>query len=244
MRLRSTRGGAARLLCGLLAPAVGLACGARLLASPDDAPHYLKFVAFEAPGNERVLLRWPKRKMPLKVYAPEPPEGLFEDREAVWSAARSGVMAWSDAAEPGLPALELVDSAPQADIPIAWAGTSPSYSIAHCFYNVRIFQRRFGVAQIVVTGRFRDGTEATPELIREVVIHEMGHALGLGGHSPNREDAMYGFLDAPTDNMPEFLSDRIPKRVGRGLTARDRETIRLLYERPIGARMTGARRAY
>jgi hypothetical protein len=182
--------------------------------------------------------------MPLKVHVPEPPEGLFEDPKAVWAAANSGVLAWSDAARPGLPAFEFVASAPEADIPLAWADTSPSYSVAHCFYNVRILQRRFGVAQIVVTGRFRDGTEADPEVIREVVIHEMGHALGLGGHSPNPEDAMYGFLDGPSTNLPEFISDQIPRRVGRGLTARDRETIRLLYERPIGARMTGARRAY
>jgi predicted Zn-dependent protease len=64
----------------------------------------------------------------------------------------------------------------------------------------------------------------------------MGHALGLGGHSPNPEDLMYGFIDT---QAPAAGSEEPGE-----LTARDRETLRLLYRRPMGARVSGARRAY
>jgi len=56
----------------------------------------------------------------------------------------------------------------------------------------------------------------------------MGHALGLAGHSPNDNDIMgrrgIRWMERP------------------GITLRDRTTMRLLYERPIGTRMSGAKR--
>lgn len=36
-----------------------------------------------------------------------------------------------------------------------------------------------------------DGTFAGPGIIQEAVAHEIGHALGIGGHSPNPVDLMY-----------------------------------------------------
>jgi len=219
-------------------------CGASLRAQPEDSSDYLRYVAFEAPGNEHVLLRWPERKMPLKVYLPMPPDGLFDDSQAIFEAAKEGVLAWTDAAGPGLPAFELVASAGEADFPIAWAASQPSYAIAHCFLNVVILQRRFDVAQIVVTGRFRDGSLADADLIRSVVTHEVGHALGLGGHSPNPGDVMYGFADPTAEAQPADVAAPAGDPARRILTARDRETLRLLYARPIGARIAAPRRAY
>jgi hypothetical protein len=232
------------VLALLLLGAAG--CSASLRAQPEDGSDYLRYVAFEAPGNEHVLLRWPERKMPLRIYLPQPPDGLFDDPQAIFGAAREGVLAWTDVAGPGLPSFDLVASAGEAEFPIAWAGSQPSWSIAHCFYDIAILQRRFGVAQIVVTGRFRDGTFATAEMIRAVVSHEVGHALGLGGHSPNPEDVMYGFADPLEGEAGDVAApaEDPPRPRHRTLTARDRETLRLLYARPIGARIHAPRQAY
>ena len=237
--------GQRRLRAGVLALLPWIAaCGVSLIATPDSEPDYLRYVAFEAPGNERVLLRWEKDDMPLRVFVPRPPGGLFADADAVWDATKRGIIDWSGAAGPGLPAFQFADRASDAHIPIAWDEVSGGWSVAHCFYSVNLFQRRFGVAQIVVTGRYRDGTETTPEFIYEVVLHEMGHALGLAGHSPNPEDAMYGFGRGPSTNLPKFVGKRIPPKTGSGLTARDRETLRLLYDRPVGDTIRGTRSAY
>jgi predicted Zn-dependent protease len=54
----------------------------------------------------------------------------------------------------------------------------------------------------------------------------MGHALGIGGHSPDPGDIMYA---------------RASKTASNGLSERDRATLAELYARPIGARVAGGR---
>ncbi len=219
-----------------------LACGVRLVAQPDNASDYLRYVTFDAPGHENVLLRWPERKMPLKVFLPPPPRGWFADPADVEEVTRRAVTDWIDAAGPGLPRFEFVDTAGDADIPIMWADQSPSWSVAHCFYDINWPQRRFGVANVLITAWYRDGSQVPVDDLHKTLLHEMGHALGLGGHSPNPEDALYGWVKGP---KPGDLAEGIilPNR-STGLTDRDRETLRKLYAEPIGAIQSNAKQAY
>jgi len=55
-----------------------------------------------------------------------------------------------------------------------------------------------------------------------ILLHEMGHALGLTGHSPHPRDVMYKYVTQETRAR---------------LTPRDRTTLRELYSRPNGAPM-------
>jgi len=136
---------------------------------------------------------------------------------------------WTDAAGPGVPSFVFVDSPGEADIPIVWeAKPSGDWYIAHCVYDVNLIQRRFGVARILVTTRY-GGRDSVPlQQLYETVLHEMGHALGLAGHSPNEADIMYyrGTWASKTD----------------GLSEGDRATLRALYAKPNGQRVTGAKR--
>jgi predicted Zn-dependent protease len=57
-------------------------------------------------------------------------------------------------------------------------------------------------------------------LVTLCCLHEVGHALGMHGHSPNNHDVMF-----PSVTL-----------VGRtGLTERDKNTIRLMYKSSTGA---------
>jgi len=189
-------------------------------ASPDaEAGDYLNQVAVRDSFSDTYLLHWPKRKMPLSVYLPAPPEGLFPDTEATRAEVRRAVLDWTDVAAPGVPSFRFVESHGEADIPIVWAEEpNGDWFIAHCAYQVNIRQKRFDVERILVTGRWGDGHVAAPGEIYETVLHEMGHALGLMGHSDDPQDIMYASLS------------RIPG--GKGLSARDRNTLRELYAGP------------
>jgi TonB family protein len=187
------------------------------VAARGQSETYIRRVGAAGPFRNTYLLHWPVKKMPLSVYLPPPPDGLFADPEAVYAAVRNGVLGWTDVASPGVPGFRFVDSHSEADIPVIWADEPDGdWYIAFCSFQVSTTQLRFGVEQILVTGRWSDGRIAEPEEIEEVVLHETGHALGLIGHSEDPRDIMY----------PSVVEDRSP-----GLSERDRATLRELYSR-------------
>jgi predicted Zn-dependent protease len=211
---------------GLLASVVLLAATFATAARAEPGADYLRQVTFEMPGHQRVLLRWPHDKMPLRVHLPPPPEGLFPDPEAILDSVRGGITDWTDVAAPGVPRFAFVDEPGQADLRIRWAATPMGDGyVAYCSYQIDVMTRRFRVEHILVTGRWQDGRLADLHDVYAVMLHEMGHALGLGGHSDHPGDVMYPSAAAETRG---------------GLSERDRATLRALYDRPIGAR-AGAR---
>jgi predicted Zn-dependent protease len=203
-----------------------LACAAPQQRRSDD---YLRYVGFDLPFNENVLLHWSRQQMPLHVHLPDPPEGFYTDPEAVRDVVREGVTDWSDVAGPGLPSFVFVETPGAADIQIAWALESPdpSWYIAHCVYSQTVESKQFGVDRILVTARW-GRREFSLDMLYATLLHEMGHALGLGGHSPNPADVMYarGFPEARP-----------------ALSERDRATLRVLYAKPNGHRVTAPKRA-
>jgi predicted Zn-dependent protease len=216
------------LALGLLAAAFACGSGAPGPGPARDADNYLRWVAVRMPvGGESLLLRWPDGSMPLKVHLPRPPDGLFEDPEAIHDSVRDGILDWTDVAGPGIPRFVFVDDKGAADIPIVWAAQPDgAWYIAFCAYEPNLTGRRLDVSHILVTARWQDGRVADVHDVHRVLLHEMGHALGLTGHSPLDTDIMGG-----------------PPREGvDSLSQRDRNTLKALYARPIGTRIIGAKR--
>jgi predicted Zn-dependent protease len=165
--------------------------------------------------------------MPLKVHLPRPPDGLFEEPDGIFDSVRDGILDWTDVASPGVPSFEFVEDKGDADIPIVWAAEPDGgWYIAFCAYEGLGQARRLSVSHILVTGRWQDGRLADLHDVHRVLLHEMGHALGLMGHSPDSGDIMGG----------------PPREDVAGLSQRDRTTLKMLYARPIGTRILGAKR--
>ncbi|MBL0939612.1 MAG: hypothetical protein IBJ03_12000 [Gemmatimonadaceae bacterium] len=56
-----------------------------------------------------------------------------------------------------------------------------------------------GATLVSVVIRLDVGGMASQAILDAVVAHELGHAIGIGGHSPNPSDVMYG---SPTIRIP------------------------------------------
>ena len=141
-----------RLGCVFLVASVLACASANERRERDTTPeNYLNQCAFKRePGNDWRLLRWREKQMPLRVYLPPPPDGVFPDPAAVHEAVRSGILAWEGVVKPGVPSFEFVDTPGGAQIPIQWnASNDGGWFIAHLVYRIR--NDRFGVENMLLT---------------------------------------------------------------------------------------------
>jgi hypothetical protein len=243
----------ARAALPLLPLLLANGCGVRRVAEPDERPDYLRYVAFDLGRRQFMLLHWEDHEMPLRVHLPAPPSGLLPDPAAIQESARQGILAWTDVASPGIPAFAFVDAAGDAQLPVVWAEEAIGRPIAQCAYSPTTFSGRLRIDQILVTGRRRDGSLATPEEVRLTVMHETGHALGLSGHSPNPDDIMYPFAgvageNPPSATQPDAAAASTPqpphRSTAQGLSARDRATLQKLYAKPNRTRVPNPKSVY
>jgi hypothetical protein len=170
------------------------------------------------PFDERFARRWPDDRMPLRVHLPEPPGDAIPgaSREAVRQAVVDAVESWSDAVRPGVPAFRFVESSWRADLRFRWTKQ---------FRDLRLGETRAPTTETFRIRSIQLATQWDPRVAAPlgglacVVRHEVGHALGLWGHSPEPGDLMFAayfdFVHASRDGCRQ--------------TERDLETLRLLY---------------
>ncbi len=148
-----------------------------------------------APSPQGYLL-W--SAWPVQVYL-EPSQALVgtaaAQRQAVWQAqAESAIADWSRY----LP-LETTDDEAQANIvilrkqpPLRWENGKISRA-RHAETRFRIIPDRDAQGQSCLRHRqtVYVGDRQGPQQLRGTLRHELGHALGLWGHSPNPVDVLY-----------------------------------------------------
>jgi len=191
--------------------------------TPPLASHYLWNVGVWRAGldpfDERSAWRWPDDRMPLRVYLPEPPEDAAGGAggEAVRRAVVEAVESWADAVRPGVPSFRFVDSRWRpADLRFRWARRLRQLRLGE---TRAVNAKRIRITSIQIATQWDPRVAAPLEGLACVVRHEIGHALGLWGHSPEPSDLMYaGYFDS-----------RKAKRSDCRQTERDLETLRLLY---------------
>ena len=163
--------------------------------------------------------RWPKRQSTIMVYFDRNtkvpgvrPEfiGVLRDCLTEWSHALGGTITFAEST------LER-----NADLVFRWV-YQPRPGRDDLLLNERgnasltAMRGQISHATIkLLTAPSLVGGDVSEEIVRKTCLHEIGHALGIAGHSPNSNDVMFYLIESPT--------------VSGHLTDRDRATIRKLY---------------
>lgn len=211
-------------------------------------PNYLPFMVHRWPGEAAsgdvlLLCRWPDDAMPLRVHLeqtsiPDDLQNEFDpvDPERFVRAMERALRTWEEALE-GLVSFRVVGRAEDAQLRLrlrAERAPEPEPRVRVLGMTAAIrracspkgwdpeserMQVRFAVpeATIYLADEFGLLTAAQVEVI---TLHEIGHALGMLGHSPIPTDLMYRVLD---------------ERVGaEGLSDQDVNSFVSLYRLPNG----------
>lgn len=175
-------------------------CGTSTLLNADN---YLLQI------NKGGLYRWKTTNMPLKVFieSGQTIEGYSPNYE---NYLRSAFSTWQKASV-GKISFSYTNDQKAADITCRWsadyarvkrtgeAGTTKTHLAPNGFINK---------VDITIFTKLSAKTESIPaESMRRVTLHEVGHALGLSGHSKNSKDIMF-FSNTVCDSGEIALSKR------------------------------------
>ncbi len=178
------------------------------------SPDYLSVINRMTQGRK---LTWPLFLNPVYVHIrfnrPEQTAYLPVIREALgtWEEATSGRVRFREVAAPARANIMInLEEGPLAH---------PSQEVAHARYDIRQDrQERNHMMHVTIT--LKTGTdqdrdiplETRQQQVQRFALHELGHAIGLWGHSTNPDDIMY------TRPIASHLSER------------DIRTVRRLYD--------------
>lgn len=163
--------------------------------------------------------RWPQDKLPIKVFIGTG-AGVEGFRESFRTQFIQALDAWMRACQNRL-AYVVVEDKSGADLVCDWtanpaevseAGTQSERGIAHIYARGGDIQR--ATLKILTRPMLEEGTLSDDDF-KKACLHEIGHVLGLQGHSSNNHDVMFFTVDTST--------------VWPVLSKRDKATISRLY---------------
>ena len=174
--------------------------------------------------TQKVKLRWPRQKMPIKVYIDNGADvqGMKVDYATLLQKAFDD---WLAAASEYLN-IVYVNNANQADITTRWTNNLNEVVSLAEGGDTKYQGNGKGLNHVsitILTVNPSPSIKLSPNMINWIAHHEVGHAFGLLGHSPSINDIMY--FSAPQ-------ADKVPL-----LSQRDKQTLNLLYSRNLGPTM-------
>jgi tetratricopeptide (TPR) repeat protein len=175
------------------------------------------------PGNDYLadvtrqgVLRWGARRMPLKVFI-EDGKLIPGYRPDFSSILKDAFQSWADASS-GLVGFQYVPTPAGADVFCHWSANTAKFKDSAETAETKLYSDRYGVArgeiEILTLAPVSNQT-VTDKSMRGTTLHEVGHVLGLAGHSKTPGDIM-------------FFSNSLSEAT-QNLSIRDKNTLVRLY---------------
>lgn len=182
------------------------------ISSQENTPDY---VAIASQGSQGQRLIWPKHLIPIPVLIE-----LDPDQAPFLPAIQESLKQWEEASQ-GRVQFHEIGNPHQARIKIRLQEgplSHPFLEVGHASYNVENGADAEG-GDMQVSIRVNTGERELPisletrlTHVKRLVLHELGHAIGIWGHSTNPEDIMFA------------------RPLAFALSQRDRRTLQRLYE--------------
>lgn len=168
--------------------------------------------------GEMTVRRWPETTPGLRIWVPEPESLPPSMAREFQRAVTRGLQVWHNHPFPLTISTRSVRENP--DITVEWVRSLGENRLGEARTEWReangTFQMSVPGFVLVTHHPARPGEPLTPDEVRLVAAHEMGHALGLR-HSDDQRDLMY------------------PQNTAWRPTARDYRTMEAVYRMPNGA---------
>ncbi len=169
------------------------------------------------------VMRWPESRMPIRVFI-HPAEAMPTYHPTYQAILKGAFDDWSSASA-GRVRFIFVPSAADSDIECFWLSNPAELSNSSESGEARVFNNREGIVRGTVkllTVPLSAELPLTDNRMRQICLHEVGHVLGLAGHTSNPADAM--FFSSSVDDAWKVLS------------VRDQTTITKLYSTNFAGR--------
>lgn len=176
---------------------------------------YYEYVTYD------YITRWAREKFPLKVYVPDEKKcaRIPGYRPEFGKAFRDSLEEWHKLSG-GLISFTVVQDKDKADIECVWTNNPRAMAnLAEAGETRTSFNSEIGIlhAKIILLTVAPGMPNISVTDVKRTCLHELGHSLGLTGHSPEPEDIMYF-------SVSDLQQD---------LTSRDTKTLCHLYQPQI-----------
>jgi predicted Zn-dependent protease len=162
------------------------------------------------------VIKWSATRMPLRVFV-EDGKGVPGYRPVFSTILKEAFNDWANGSD-GLVSVVIVADSQHASVVCRWFNQPDKFQNGTECAETRLYSDRNGVARgevDLLTVSTAPSLPLTDNRFRAVALHEVGHVLGLTGHTSDPKDIMF-YSASMSDSW-------------RDLTGRDKRTLTRLY---------------